>query len=289
MTSTPKQCDFTRFLQPILEVLREIGGSGTAAEVTDTVIERLGITEAEQQAVLERGRSRVRNQVHWARLYLAKGGFLDASKRGVWVLTEKGQSADLSKIDPKRWRAAILKEWPEAKKLPGKTEKDVSEISGDGGPAEENYRSRLLDVIKSLPPSGFERLCQRLLRESGFQHVEVTGKTNDGGIDGIGILKVNAFVSFNVLFQCKRYQGAVTPSQVRDFRGAMMGRADKGLILTTGSFTVEATKEARRDGVPPIKLVGGEDLVLLFEEFELGLKPRQTYDIDDTFFDEFRK
>ena len=108
----------------------------------------------------------------------------------------------------------------------------------------------LLNLIKSLPPGGFERLSQRLLRESGFQKVEVTGKTGDGGIDGVGILQVNPFVSFNVLFQCKRYQGAVTPSQIRDFRGAMMGRADKGIIITTGTFTLEAKKEARRDGAP---------------------------------------
>jgi len=96
---------------------------------------------------------------------------------------------------------------------------------------EKDHRTALLDLIKSLSPSGFERLSQRLLRESGFQHVSVTGKSGDGGIDGIGVLQVNPFVSFNVLFQCKRYQGAVTPSQVRDFRGAMMGRADKGLII----------------------------------------------------------
>ena len=114
----------------------------------------------------------------------------------------------------------------------------------------KDHRPALLDLIKSLSPGGFERLSQRLLRESGFQHVSVTGKSGDGGIDGIGTLQVNPFVSFNVLFQCKRYQGAVTPAQVRDFRGAMMGRADKGLIITTGTFTLEAKKEARRDGVP---------------------------------------
>ncbi len=131
-------------------------------------------------------------------------------------------------------------------------------------------------MIKSLPADGFERLSQRLLRESGFQQVVVTGKSGDGGIGGIGILQMNPFVSFNVLFQCKRYQGAVTPSHVRDFRGAMMGRADKGIIITTGTFTLEAKKEARRDGVPPIELVDGEALVQMFERLELGLIPRKT-------------
>ena len=140
-----------------------------------------------------------------------------------------------------------------------------------------------------MPPDGFERLCQRLLRENGFEQVTVTGKSGDGGIDGVGILQVNKFVSFTVLFQCKRYQGSVSPCQVRDFRGAMEGRADKGIIITTGVFTVEAKKEARRDGAKPIELVNGDDLVALFESLELGVKSRKIYDVDQAFFDDYRK
>ena len=160
---------------------------------------------------------------------------------------------------------------------------------GEAADESTDYKSELLALIKSLPPDGFERLCQRVLRESGFQEVTVTGKTGDGGIDGIGVLQVNPFVSFNVLFQCKRYQGSVTPSQVRDFRGAMAGRADKGIMMTTGTFTVEAKKEARRDGAAPIELVAGEDLVKLFEDLELGLLPRRTFEVDRKFFDEFSR
>lgn len=153
----------------------------------------------------------------------------------------------------------------------------------------QDYRTRLLDLIRSIPPEGFERLSQRLLRESGFQQVTVTGRSGDGGIDGAGTLQINPFVSFNVLFQCKRYRGTVTPSQVRDFRGAMMGRADKGIIITTGSFTLEAKKEARRDEVPPIELVDGDILVDMFERLELGLTPKRTYEIDEKFFDDYKK
>ena len=127
------------------------------------------------------------------------------------------------------------------------------------------------------------------MREAGFQRVVVTGKSGDGGIDGHGILQMNPFLSFKVLFQCKRYRGAVVPSQVRDFRGAMMGRADKGIIITTGSFTTEANKEARRDGVPPIELIDGDKLIEMFELLEIGLKPKKTFDIDENFFEEFRK
>ena len=150
-----------------------------------------------------------------------------------------------------------------------------------------DYKVDFLNKLKSLSPAGFERICQRLLRESGFAQVKVTGKSGDGGIDGNGILEVNPFVSFNVLFQCKRYQGSVSPSQIRDFRGAMMGRADKGIFLTTGSFTLDAKKEARRDGVPPIEIIDGEKLVEMFERLDLGLKPIKTYEIDFSFFEEY--
>ena len=146
----------------------------------------------------------------------------------------------------------------------------------------------LLSVLLNLPPEGFERICQRLLREAGFQEVKVTGKSGDGGIDGYGILEVNPFVSFNVLFQSKRYKGSVSASQVRDFRGAMQGRADKGIIITTGSFTSDAKREARRDGAPPIELVDGEKLVEMFEKLNLGVIPKTVYQVDDEFFKEFK-
>lgn len=117
----------------------------------------------------------------------------------------------------------------------------------------------------------------------------ITGRSGDGGIDGIGILQVNELVSFKVLFQCKKYTGTVAPSQVRDFRGAMTGRADKGIIITTGSFTSDARKEAIRDGAPPVELVDGDKLADMLERLELGLKPRHTYEVDQAFFEEYKK
>lgn len=151
-----------------------------------------------------------------------------------------------------------------------------------------NHKDVALELLRRLPPNGFERFCQRLLRESDFEEVSVTGRSGDGGIDGIGILQVNPLVSFKVLFQCKRYVGSVSAGQVRDFRGAMMGRADKGIILTTGTFTADAKREAIRDGVPPIELVDGEKLIRMLENLELGLTPVKAYEVDDDFFDEFQ-
>jgi restriction system protein len=248
-TKGPK---FIRFFHPIISILRETGATGTPAEIVDRSIELAGVSEQEQQALNKNGQSRVRNQVHWARQYLVWAGYLDSSRRGIWSLTEKGRTTDLSSFDPLQTFKAV-----QQKKSKIKKDKLLDEPIADD---EEliPHRVRILEIIRSLPPEGFERLSQRLLRESGFQHVSITGRSGDGGIDGIGTLQVNPFVSFNVLFQCKRYKGPVIPSQVRDFRGAMMGRADKGIIITTGTFTLEAKKEARRDGVPPIELVDGE-------------------------------
>ena len=146
------------------------------------------------------------------------------------------------------------------------------------------HRAAVRERMLVLSPGGFEKLSQRLLREAGFQEVRVTGRSGDGGIDGDGVLQINPLVSFKVLFQCKRYSGAVGASQIRDFRGAMTGRADKGIIITTGTFTSDARKEGVRDGAPPIELVDGEKLIDMLEDLELGLIPRTTYDVDEDFF-----
>ena len=279
---------FIRFFKPVIEVLKESGGSGTAAEVIDQTIEKMNISEKEQAATTKNGQSRVRNQVNWARLYLVRAGYLDSSKRGIWSLTEKGMTLDFAAFDVLGTLKQVQKIFRDEKKPQGRTEPfEDDAVEQEIEP--QDHRAKLLNLIKSLPPGGFERLSQRLLRESGFQRVVVTGRSGDGGIDGMGVLQVNPFVSFNVLFQCKRYQGTVTPSQVRDFRGAMMGRADKGIIITTGTFTLDAKKEARRDGVPPIELVDGESLVQMFERLELGLVPRTTYVVDEKFFEDFKK
>lgn len=277
---------FLRFYIPLIEVLRELGGSARPAEATDLVIERLGISEEEQGETLKNGSSRIRNQVAWARFYLSRAGYLDSSLRGIWSLTEKGLKVPVQEIDVTADFKQVHKMFPRTQKAPTR---EVDKSLEQEDVEEPNYRARLLAMLRALPSAGFERICQRLLRESGFEQVTVTGKSGDGGIDGIGILEVNPFVSFKVLFQCKRYEGSVSASQVRDFRGAMMGRADKGIIITTGSFTTEAKKEARRDGVPPLELVDGEKLVEMFERLELGLKPRTTYDIDESFFKDYQQ
>lgn len=292
MTGKKEGTQFLRWFGPLLDALRELGGSGTPEEATDKVAELCKVPDLEQNELMESGQPRFRNQVAWARFYLKREGMLDSSTRGVWSLTEKGQATHLTyaqaheifrnqvKID-----AAARKQ--KQKDRPTETESDTPEEADLSIAAD--YRDRLLAAIQALPFGGFERLCQRLLREAGFQQVTVTGRSGDNGIDGHGILELNAFVTFKVLFQCKRYMGSVGTSQVRDFRGAMEGRADKGIILTTGTFTQDAKREARRDGARPIELVDGDKLVVMFEKLELGLRPKTVFEVDDGFFEEFRK
>lgn len=282
--------EFTRFFQPIIEVLKNLGGSGKASEVTDIVIEKMKIPENDLDVVLKNGTSRIKNQIHWARMYLVNAGIIDSSKRGVWSLTEKGLKTNLS--EPQQVHDLFKKVHKkfETKDSNLKVKKD-QKTAEDLPPVDtEEYKDKLLKILRELPAPGFERICQRLLREAGFKKVTVTGKSGDGGIDGEGILEVNPLMSFKVLFQSKRYKdgSSVTASQVRDFRGAMQGRADKGIIITTGRFTQDAKKEALRDGAPPIELVDGDGLIELFEQNELGLKPVTTYEIVNEFFNEFK-
>jgi restriction system protein len=283
--------EFVRFISPVLATLTELGGSGRPDEVRSAIAKALNISEEEQARPLPSGvQTRFENQVHWARFYLAKGGYIDASRRGVWTLTEKARA--LGRVSAAQARDIYRAVAAEFAKSRLETASPGDEQIAPATEAEHtlvNYREAVAATLQGLPAQGFERFCQRLLRESGFEEVTITGRSGDGGIDGIGVLQVNALVSFKVLFQCKRYTGSVTPSQVRDFRGAMMGRADKGIIITTGSFTSDARKEAVRDGVPPIELVDGDKLLNMLEQLELGLTPRRIFELDALFFDQFKK
>lgn len=280
---------FVRYFGPLLDALRGLGGSGTPYEVVERIAQDLALSDETQNELLPSGEARYRNQVAWARFYLVREGLLDSSKRGVWSLTEQGRSTKLSQEESREIFLKWVRIFQEQRRAKSITKEPVAEQVAEGtGATPSDYRNDVIELLLNLPPAGFERLSQRLLREAGFIQVVVTGSSGDEGIDGYGTLQINPLVSFKVLFQCKRYRKSVSPSHVRDFRGAMAGRADKGIIITTGTFTAEARREASRDGVPPIELIDGEKLVDMFEHLELGLKPVTAYEIDESFFSEFR-
>ncbi|MFN6177386.1 MAG: restriction endonuclease [Flavobacteriales bacterium] len=269
-------------MNPVLHVLRNNGGVGSASEIIDAVIEHLHIPDAEVEQTIPSGQSRVRNQIQWARYYLAKAGLVDSPKSGVWRMTQEGQQTNLSDDQAYALFQRVLKEYQGSKKKTSNIKNEDNALVED-----EEHTESLLDTLKGLTPAGFERICKRLLTEIGIHDIQITGGAGDQGIDGIGRIRLNDVVNFNIVFQCKRYKETVSPALVRDFRGSMQGRAEKGLILTTGRFTQEAQKEANRDGVPPIELIDGERLVSLFEKYELGLKPKTVYELVPEFFRSF--
>lgn len=258
---------YDEFLIPILEALKKLGGSGTINEINEAVYEIADLDpEVLEIPHNEDGlQSKVDYRLAWARTYLKKYGLIDNSSRGVWALVD--HDIDIKKVSP---RDIVRRVREESLKT---SEKKQTKENGADIPEEDiSWKESLLNVIQNIDPTAFERLAQRLLRESGFVQVEVTGKSGDGGIDGKGIVRISGFLSFHIIFQCKRYKGSITPSQIRDFRGAMQGRADKGLFITTGTFTREAIKEATRDGAPPIDLIDGELLCDKLKEFGMGVK-----------------
>lgn len=261
-----------KMMIPVLEALKLLGGSGSIDEINEKVYEVAGYDEKLLEIPHDDNgiQTKVEYRLAWARTYLKKFGLLENSSRGIWSLVDN--DIDTSKIDSD----VILKYIREQSKKPVaeiKKDKKVIESEIEVEIEEQiDWKENLIAIILKIEPSAFERLCQRLLRESGFVQVEVTGKSGDGGIDGKGIVRMNGFLSFHVFFQSKRYKGSVGSGDIRDFRGAMQGRADKGLFITTGNFTREAIKEATRDGAPPIDLIDGELLCDKLKEFNLGVR-----------------
>ena len=244
--------------------MQQLGGSASVTEQEDTVAANLRLTEKEIAEIHRGTRTKLSYRLAWARNYLKRFGLLENSTRGVWSLTPEGsKSKSVDKEEVKRVVVAM------------RSAQSGERESSEADETEPTWEDSLLEIVRGISPAAFERLCQRLLRESGFIHVEVTGRTGDGGIDGKGVVRIGGLLSFHVKFQSKRYKGSVGASVVRDFRGAMDGRADKGLLITTGTFTREARAEAQRDGARPIDLVDGEELVEKLKQLRIGVDVQQ--------------
>ena len=259
---------FDGLMWPTIEALRETGGSASNEELLSKIIQREAISDEVASLVHTDGRqSRLGYNLAWAKTYLKKAGLLTNSQRGVWSLTEAGEAASRSQVAdvPAGVRRAEY-----GRKDDVAVDPAVTPQPDDGDGELASWRDQLLRTLQALRPDAFERLAQRLLREAGFTKVEVTGRSGDGGIDGVGVLRLN-LLSFITLFQCKRYVGTVGSGAVRDFRGAMVGRSDKGLIITTGTFSSDARREATRDGAPAIELIDGDQLCTLLKDLKLGL------------------
>ena len=267
---------YDALMQPILQALAALGRSGTVEEIDNAVVASLNLTQAQLDMTYPAsGAAIIPDRLSWARSYLKIAGLIASERRGVWVLTNAGREA-LGGEDKSLRRIVASASKNRAGRITPAEPEDALDLTVEG---HATWQTRLLQAIMAMKPDGFERLCQRLLRENGFIRVEVTGRTGDGGIDGIGVLRVN-LLSFHVMFQCKKWKGSVGAAEVRDFRGAMMGRAEKGLIFTTSTFTAAAQAEAARAGALPVDLVDGEALCAILKELELGVKVRQVEEVE---------
>jgi len=268
---------YDALIEPLFTAMHELGGSASIDEQEGRVAAIMDLSEEDLSEIHRGDKTKFSYRLAWARTYLKRYGVLNNSSRGIWALTAKGQETKGINRDT-------------VKKLIQSQENRRRKKKEDAPPGLEEleWQDNALEVVKSISPDAFERLCQRILRESGFTHVQVTGRSGDGGVDGKGVVRIGGMLSFHVIFQCKRYKGCISPSVVRDFRGAMVGRADKGLLITTGTFTREARKEAQRDGTSPIDLIDGDDLVLMLKELGLGITVKEKIveevDIDEDYF-----
>ncbi len=257
---------FDNLMNPLLKAINSLGGSGTVDEINSKTAEVAKLTDSQLEILhnpKRGGGTEVEYRLAWARTYLKGYGLLENSTRGVWALTKRGREQE--SVDEE-----VVKRFVRAGAKAIEIQPAVADA--ENADALESWKDVATDAVLSMEPAAFERLVQRMLRESGFIQVEVTGRSNDGGIDGKGIMRLGGLMSFHVIFQCKRYRGTVGSDQIRDFRGAMVGRADKGLFVTAGSFTKEAVREATRDGAPAIDLIDGDQLLEKLKELSLGIR-----------------
>lgn len=266
---------------PTLQALQRLGGSGTNGEILSEIINAMNLSENIVDKLHKGGGTELDYQARWARTYLKNSGLVVNNSKAVWsIVPEKNR--EISDLDVK---AIIAKA-----KSKGSTVKTTTSKNPKGGPSDsqtsdpEEWRSHLHDVLLRMDPFAFERLAQRILRECGFIKVEVTKQTGDGGIDGTGKLKINGIFSFNVAFQCKRYKGQVGSPEIQAFRGSLNHGVEKGIFITTGTFTSNAKKEASDPGKQQIDLIDGEDLIDKLVQYKIGVKEVATYEVDDDFF-----
>lgn len=275
--NSKKKCpSFQFFIKPTLDALYQLGGSGANSEIYKKIIQITQLSEEIIDEMHSFTMTEVEYRLMWARTYLKNYGAVENSKQGVWVLTTKGAAlAKQTDLDVKE----IIR-FTNNKNVAAKNhDSDSNSFTETKG-----WREQITDILLNMSPYAFEKLAQRLLRECGFSDVEVTKKSGDGGIDGTGKLRINGIFSFNVAFQCKRYKGAVGAPDIRDFRGSLSTNIEKGVLITTGSFTRAALEEASSEGKRLTDLMDGEELINKLAQYGIGLNEVKSYEVDMDFF-----
>lgn len=301
--------DYQTLMKPVLQVLSTVEVL-PMRDLTERVSNDLGLSDDERRETITSGMSLIANRVHWSVTYLFKAKAVDRPQRGHVQITQRGQHllASGSEI-----RNSTLEQFPEYRAFYDKYRSSRRTGSASEQPApvaaavedqespddliaraEASARAvlagELLERVRAVEPAAFETLVLRLLAAMGYgglgQHLQ-TGRSGDGGIDGI--ITEDKLGLDRIYLQAKRYGAgnAVTAEQIRAFLGALMGKGDRGVFLTTSTFTSGA--RAAVTGVPArVVLIDGEELVELMIDHGVGVEPVRVatlHRINEDFFD----
>lgn len=276
--------EYSRLVEVTFAALKALGGSGKNNEINEKSAELLDLPdEVYSIPHIKSSITEINYRLAWARTLLKNYGAIENSARSVWSITSK--FSDVDSVD-----GTFIEHNCKNTKLTSESEQDATieeqleEVGVDVPEEVRPWRIKLYNVLVNMNPYAFERLTQRLLRECGFDDVRVTKKSGDGGIDGTGKLKINGICSFNIAFQCKRYQGTVGAPDIRDFRGSLTTDIEKGVFITTGTFSKQAIEEAYTPGKKQIDLINGEEFITKLAELSIGVKEIKDYEIDEEYF-----
>lgn len=299
--------DFQSLMLPLLR----IAGDGKGHPLSEARA-RLGIefslTQAEQGELLPSGRqTRFANRVTWAKVYLERGGLVVSPQRGHFQISERGR--EVLKSPPARIDIKFLAQYPEFiefQKPKREAQEPAAPISPQAIDAETpeealeaaharmeaSLASEVLARVKAGSPAFFERLVVELLLKMGYggsraDAGQAIGKGGDEGIDGV--ISEDRLGLDIVYLQAKRWEGSVGRPEIQKFVGALHGkRARKGVFITTGSFTAEATAYVEHID-PKVVLIDGRRVAELMVDFEVGVTTLRTFHVkrlDSDYFEE---
>ena len=281
---------------PLLKVLKDAGGSLSIRDAIAKTKEFYPeLTDEEKASMLTSGENRLNNRIAWCRQRLVEKGEIDSSTRGIWKITEEGKKR--VEAEWPSWKAEYVEIKPHIRTQRSsesmKKQEDVTTptelIDSTIGEITEDVKAQILKRLKDVEPATFENIVAQLLEKLGYGSkddgsIKVTGRSHDGGIDGI--CSLDKLGLGKVIFQAKRWNSNVGIKEVSQLVGAVHSkRVSSGILITTADFTADAKKEADRAG--NIRLIDGQELASLMIQTGLGVKkvPISYPKIDEDYFE----
>jgi len=268
--------------------LKNCGSSATNEEIYNHVVKQMSLSDDVLNVTRSDGaETKLQYELRWARTYLKKANVINNSSRGIWSISPSHKNIEqiIGSDIVSHVRGLATDSMQPVGNINADQVNNINFEQEEQQDENEVWRSELLSVLQNMGWFAFERLCMRLLRECGFVQVEVTRQTRDRGIDGYGKIRLHGLVSINVAFQCKRQQAKVTSEDIVNLRGALTAKMEKGVFITTSSYTRDAVAEASDPAKPgQIDLIDGEELIDLLLEHELGVKLNSVYKVDREFY-----